>query len=588
MTESAAPSPAAFAWVYKRDGRLVPFEADKISRALFAASEGLGRPDALLARELTDGVLHFLSVEAAGATPSTEQVADMVHKVVRELGQPALAQAFADHAGNKHRANRVAAPVEPANAAYSGLPTKAELAGWVEAAPAPTALAWQAAGACLSIYTLREVFSRDLAAAGSAGLLTLTGLEAPLELAGYALGMDGSAQASVDAGPFEAIEQARSLTGEVIALDGPEYTLAAAHAETAGRYARELAIALRATRLFAVVNLNSAAPPPWAEQLAGGPLFEERRRVPDTALLSGLADALLDRLLACGQDDGLMRVDWHLGKRDFLPEAAGRLQRLARRATAGDPLAFVFDRPRNPLALAEGLTRRHPAVLLTVGLHLPRLAEQTTDPALFLQKLASLARLALSAAKQKRDFLRRYAAGRPGLARGFLLDRGRLVVTPVGLEAVARRLAGQGTCAPGAGRDFACGVVRCLREVLEQDGRSCQLDSCVDGYRLPALPGCDGEGVMGTAEHVAGVTSWEAGAPAKEQLRADGLLHAAAGGGTALLVISDHQPPTAAETADLLRWTWQHTEAIRVRFLRTGQPSRPTIPLWEEGRHDGS
>src|SRR5262249_18497257 len=37
------------AWVHKRDGRLVPFEPDKISRSLFAATEALGRPDAFLA-----------------------------------------------------------------------------------------------------------------------------------------------------------------------------------------------------------------------------------------------------------------------------------------------------------------------------------------------------------------------------------------------------------------------------------------------------------------------------------------------------------------------------------------------------------
>src|SRR5438552_16791581 len=80
----AEPSPplAAPAWVYKRDGRLVPFDADKISQSLFAAGEGLGRPDAFLARELTDGVVHFLSAEADEKTPRTAQVADLVVKVV--------------------------------------------------------------------------------------------------------------------------------------------------------------------------------------------------------------------------------------------------------------------------------------------------------------------------------------------------------------------------------------------------------------------------------------------------------------------------------------------------------------------------
>ncbi|HZY85346.1 MAG TPA: ATP cone domain-containing protein, partial [Gemmataceae bacterium] len=61
MDEPAPPT-----WVYKRDGRLVPFDADKISRALFAAAEGLGRADAFLARELADAVVHFLTAEGEG------------------------------------------------------------------------------------------------------------------------------------------------------------------------------------------------------------------------------------------------------------------------------------------------------------------------------------------------------------------------------------------------------------------------------------------------------------------------------------------------------------------------------------------
>ena len=72
-------------WVAKRDGRVVPFEGDKICRAVFAATEELGRPDAFLARELTDGVLYFLAEETAGAIPTTAQIAELIGKVVREL-----------------------------------------------------------------------------------------------------------------------------------------------------------------------------------------------------------------------------------------------------------------------------------------------------------------------------------------------------------------------------------------------------------------------------------------------------------------------------------------------------------------------
>src|ERR1700736_2891490 len=95
------------AWVRKGDGRLEPFEADKISRALFAATEGLGRPDAFLARELTDGVVHFLAVESDGKVPRTAQVAELIVKVVRELGQPAVARAFQEGHDAKDEGRRV-------------------------------------------------------------------------------------------------------------------------------------------------------------------------------------------------------------------------------------------------------------------------------------------------------------------------------------------------------------------------------------------------------------------------------------------------------------------------------------------------
>src|SRR5262249_29885510 len=95
------PDPPA--WVSKRDGRLVPFDADRISRALFTASETLGKPDTFLARELTDGVVHFLAQDSEGQTPSTGRVAEVVEQVVRELGQAELALAFAEHGRQRDR-----------------------------------------------------------------------------------------------------------------------------------------------------------------------------------------------------------------------------------------------------------------------------------------------------------------------------------------------------------------------------------------------------------------------------------------------------------------------------------------------------
>src|SRR5207253_183046 len=79
--------PAAPTWVRKRDGRTVPFEADRISRALFAAGEHCGQPDAFKARELADAVVHFLANEADDKVSTTTQVREVVVKVLRQFKQ---------------------------------------------------------------------------------------------------------------------------------------------------------------------------------------------------------------------------------------------------------------------------------------------------------------------------------------------------------------------------------------------------------------------------------------------------------------------------------------------------------------------
>jgi hypothetical protein len=544
MEPSPANSPPA--WVHKRDGSLVPFEADKISRALFAASERLGRPDAFLARELTDGVVHFVAAEFESAAPTTAQIAELVVKVVRELGQPALAQAFVAGSRDTERAAK--------------RPAAAELVVPFSPADEPEKLV----RTCLRAYSLRTVFARDLAAAHTDGLLLLGGLEAPLELEGCIL-----PPPAAGAGLIEAVEEARQRAGAFLAIDGPEHILAQRAADGPANYVRELTIGLRATGLEAVVNLNCATPPSWADDLASGPLFFEQRRAPKPERLTALADAALEQLLRVRLGPrSLVRVDWHLGERDFAGAAEDRLLRLARRVNEQAPLAFVFDRPRRPVALAEGVDRQHPATLLTVELPLPRLAAQVTGqndaPAQFLRKLGSLVRLALSAAVQKRDFLRRHSESRPGLARGFLLDRAQLVVAPVGLDQAVSLLLGQPVTPVGPSLDFARQVIQRLRAVLDLDGQACHIDACLDGFWLSAADTRPATGDQGSVPLLDGLS----------QLQVAAALQDAADLGSAALIVTDGPRPGAEQIADWLRWAWKQTNLTRLRIVRTTRSSQ--------------
>ena len=555
------------AWVRKRDGRLEPFDADKISRALFAASESLGRPDAFLARELTDGVAHFLAEEADNATATTNQIAELTIKVVRELGQPALATAFADHGASRDRAKSPATAATPDAPRAAGRPAGEEIVLRFAAGAAPA----DVLSSCTNAYTLNAVFARDLVAAHGDGLLILTGLGAPGELAGLVA-------RPADGNVLTAVEQARRFVGDFLALDGPEYELARAGKDIASEvrtFARELSAGLRLSGLRAVLNLNAAAPPPWADDVAGGPLFAGQRLAPASDRLSLVADEVARALLTPQSAANPIRIDWHLSERDFRREAAERLTVMARQALDGAPLAFVFDRPRRPAPLAEGVDREHPAVLLTVGVRLPRLAEQPGvdgDPTRFLKKLGSLARLALSAGVQKREFLRRQERGRPHdasaappVTNGFLLDRARLVVAPVGLDEVVRRFTGGGLCSGKDSLDFGKQVVQTLRDVLRQDGGRSRLAACLDGpdrFRFG--------GGWPAAGQVAGLTAWDAAAVPKVQLRAAGALHALAEGGTAALLLAEGPRPSAETVADYLRTAWKQPDVNRIRLARGG------------------
>jgi hypothetical protein len=564
--------PAPPAWVHKRDGQLVPFEADKISRALFAASDELEQPDAFLARELADGVVHFLALECEDATPTTEQIAEVVIKVVRELGHPALAEVFA-----RFKRERT----QPRTKSFSGVqPLSNELViRFATGTPLSHVLP-----ACVREYTLQAVFTRDLVAAHTTGLLTLTGLEKPNELAGCVPGSPLYAGGGLRA----TLEELQHFVGRFVALDGVEHLLASPGRSSVGEFVHELGMGLRLTGLQAIVNLNSSVPPSWAGELAEGPLFAAQQRQPRSEQFRELSDLLAKELLHPTHPlphTGTVRIDWHLSEGDFAPEPARRerMQRLARYALEGAPLAFVLDRPRRTVALAEGINREHTASLMTVGLHLPRLALQPGidgDPAKFLSKLGSLARLALSAGVQKREYLRRLERNRPrplpdapALTSGFLLDRARLLVAPVGLDNVVHSFANKGLSAGGAPLDFARQIVMRLRDVLRQDGRNVHLDTCVDGpveFRLAA----NSDESRPTPENVAGLTAWDSSTSHKGQLRSAGVLHGVAEHGTTALLLPEDDRLSPEQVVGWLQTAYQQTEVVRLRLLRGSIPAR--------------
>jgi len=524
---------------------LAPFDPDEICQAIFAATEQLRRPNAFLAREMTESVLHFVTHDFGASTPTTTQLAELLDKVLRELGHAALAQvmqergeAIDDAAKEPDREEK-----QPVIDRTASLP--AYLSQWRRQ------------------FSLQVVHSRDLEAAQDEGWLTLIGLDHPSELEGGVVDWPSSDGRSL----LSAILEAQRRFGGFLVLDGPEHALARASdsRRALAEFVRDLHDGWLATGLPLIINLNAAQPPAWAQPPGDGPLFGggSAPSVDSQSMMVPLFDAILETL-GTAANAGSVRIDWHFGERDF---ASGHLQQVLDRALAGLPISFVLDRPHAPVALAEGLDRRHPVALQAAGLHLGPLADKQgiegqVEP--FLQNLLHLTRMAVSAGAQKRQFLRR--AEERDLQRGFLLDRARLTVIPVGLPAVVERLTGQTIASGKQGLTLARKIVERLSECLREAGHMANLEAVLDGPWWTARQ--PGTGPLLVSPHLVGLTCADFSATAEDQLRAAGVLHKIAGAGTVTLLATRGRDLDVEQLADLLHFALRKTDLVRVRLAR--------------------
>jgi hypothetical protein len=171
---------------------------------------------------------------------------------------------------------------------------------------------------------------------------------------------------------------------------------------------------------------------------------------------------------------------------------------------------------------------------------------------LFLKKLGSLARLARAAGHAKFDFLRKHS--RPEVRRGFLLERARMLVVPIGLEAAVRLLTDHPVSDDSLGVETAKAIVQGLRHALDQDPPR-NLEACIDSFPW-----------LGGEDRIAGVTPWDAESMPRLQIKASGQLHSLAGAGGAHIRLGPQTAFSPEELANLLRIAWHQTELHRLQF----------------------
>ena len=80
--------------IYKRDGREVPFEVEKIANAIFKAAQALGGHDYDTAMKLAQQVVEEVEQECGDAPPTVEQVQDVVERVLIKNGHARTAKEY--------------------------------------------------------------------------------------------------------------------------------------------------------------------------------------------------------------------------------------------------------------------------------------------------------------------------------------------------------------------------------------------------------------------------------------------------------------------------------------------------------------
>ncbi len=358
---------------------------DAICQAIFAGTIALGRPDAVIARELTDGVMHFILADADHGPQ--DDVNELVVKLVRELGHPQLAQVL-----------DIASITTP----WTGYST--------EQLQLPETMSRE------------RVFPPNLIAAHDAGLLRLFHLDLPCHLVG---GVMPRPQASLRPQEWhERISDARKLFGRHVIIDDPEHLLGGADAT---EWLNAIVAALNAEDLHGILAFNSSS----ADSEVRKSLFSPRQPSLWGEEATHPARELLQVSLKKQFAKSPISRRWHLSASDFRPECRDSMMWLEEFIQHHPLITIVFDRPRSNNNAVTANVLQHVEVSLVA---LRGYLAGSADVGTFLSKVGSLTRLALSAGHAKRAFLRN--AGSAELRSAFLADRSSLYLFVSGLQIV--------------------------------------------------------------------------------------------------------------------------------------------------------
>lgn len=151
--------------VRKRDGRIVPFDEEKVAKAIFAAAKAVGGDDYELSKKLARKVANILEIFfKSGQVPTVESIQDLVEKTLIEEGHARTAKAYILYRKQRQRQRDTESLVLDINKTMNGYLKRndwkvKENSNMVYSS---SGLLFHLAGSVLANYTLSNVYPDEI------------------------------------------------------------------------------------------------------------------------------------------------------------------------------------------------------------------------------------------------------------------------------------------------------------------------------------------------------------------------------------------------------------------------------------------
>lgn len=442
-------------WVSSADESLVPFDPGRISNALYEALLIEGIDDPFIARELTESILHFLSLENSDGTIDKNRLADLIESVLRELGNARVARQL--------RLRR-----------FPSDKNKSSKAKFLQINVHASALPQSFVAEAKKQYALLTVFSADVVSAVKAGYLLINQMESFDRLHSQVLGHTAAPTIG------QSVQHINHVSGLTF-FNLLDHAKCFRNREEFNPYVETL---LACTQLLET-QLVTYFP-------TSGHSDEFNAKEEDLFSDAGKTDCnwtgerdgydLLRHLLrnARSNQKVCLQLEPNASIKDLNLDDIGNL----RPSFLGLQWRYGGDNRKKNRWFYPGLSANSRHCLGKVTLDLKKLfcdEQPMADLERYRVRVRSLAKLAVSAMIQKRRFLYKLAESdseKYPFQKNFLLPRASIIVECQGLEEIIAQLQTTTAVRSGDATVQAKRILQTLKESLDEEAQRCQITLC--------------------------------------------------------------------------------------------------------------